>query len=294
MTHIIPCDYKKIFQDRTIFITGVGRSGTTIFGKILASMAPTYYIFEPSLTRWVAKEGWTDERAEMFRGILFEDYFLPEIQGRVNPNPNDWTYWKNHWTGNEIRTRWENLRRRKDAVEFIENEKPYFIIKNPEAQPLMDGIRNLLPGVFFVHILRHGLDVVSSTMERGWFTDDYCNSAIIEWMQPHEKCNIPWYIDKRSKELWPYWNPATRSACSWRCLTLAGENADLQFKYEDFKQNPVEFLKSFSLKPTQLTKKHVKSVLEFKDRDEKIDITEIDEPERSKFEKVLYHLNYEL
>ena len=293
MNHIIPCNYKKIFQDRTIFITGVGRSGTTIYGKILASMSPTYYIFEPSFTRWVAKEAWkSEERMEMFRGILFEDYFLPEIQGRVNPNPNDWTHWKNHWTAKEIKIRWENLKRRKDAIDFIENENPYFIIKNPEAQPLMDGIKRLLPGVYFVHILRHGLDVVSSTMERGWFTDDYCNNAIIEWMQPHEKCNIPWYIDRESKTLWPYWNPATRSACVWRCLSLAGVNADLQFKYEDFKREPTEFLK-FPLKTTPLTEQHIQSVLNFEDRDKKIDIEEIDEPERTKFQKVLHQFDYQ-
>ena len=38
---------KELFKNKTLIITGVGRSGTTLLGKVIGSMTPVFYLFEP-------------------------------------------------------------------------------------------------------------------------------------------------------------------------------------------------------------------------------------------------------
>ena len=42
-------DFQPLTEDRLIIITGVGRSGTTFFGKILSTFQDVEYDFEPLL-----------------------------------------------------------------------------------------------------------------------------------------------------------------------------------------------------------------------------------------------------
>ena len=96
----IAIDYKGILKDRVIIITGVGRSGTTLLGKILGSMRPAQYFFEPTALKWLPFLPTVlplDDDAEYvydaLRATLVEDYILPQIQGRnLNLNPLDDSY----------------------------------------------------------------------------------------------------------------------------------------------------------------------------------------------------------
>ena len=71
-------DYKAIFKDRVVIITGVGRSGTSILGKLLGSMQPSHYLYEPAILKLMPAIAGDNELG----AILFEDYFLPLVQGR--------------------------------------------------------------------------------------------------------------------------------------------------------------------------------------------------------------------
>ena len=102
----LPADYEAIFRDRVLFITGTGRTGTTILGRLIATMSPVYYLFEPALLLLC---DW--EKGDFIRATLFEDYFLPEIHGRCNPNPNDWTHWGHTWGKAEVENRWKSVRK---------------------------------------------------------------------------------------------------------------------------------------------------------------------------------------
>jgi hypothetical protein len=298
----LPTDYKSIFKDRVLYITGTGRSGTTILGKILSSMRPVVYLFEPALPRvfdleWV-RNGMPDYRhlLESIRASLFEDFILPQIQGRLSMNPFDWTYWRNSHTQQEITKMHQDMRRRSDAMKWIKESKPLLVIKNPEAQPSVGGLRLLFPGIRFIHMIRNGLDVVQSCMERGWFQDDYQPIDFVT------ESGAPWYVqDGISRKMWDQWNPETRAACVWRCTTeampiICNEDIETHYyeafcEYPDTAVNLIEEL--YSIKRTKLTDSHIQDVISYQQEDKpEVPIDSIMEPERTKFLKLMNKLGY--
>ena len=221
-------DYLEMFRNRVIYITGVGRSGTTIVGQLFASMRPAYYLFEPAILRPPFIGNSYDDT---LRRNLFEDYFLHQLHGRYNPNPNDWTFYKNFITEEEIKFLW-NRNRRSDVEEKLKTA--IWVIKNPEAQPNYSVLGTIFPGVQFLNIVRNGIEVVRSSMERGWFTDDY---------QPIDRANDygkAWYLNVEDA-VWEKWNPLTRAAFSWTELMKMSSKRN-SIKYEDFCVDPLSYI----------------------------------------------------
>jgi len=285
----LPTDYEAIFRDRTLIITGTGRSGTTILGQLVATMRPVVYVFEPAVLR-VGVHYET-------RAVLFEDFIIPKICGRVNPNPYDWTFWGNTWDGDELLDRQANVRRRSDALQWIETNDPLFVIKEPEFQHLMPQARKAIPGVLFIHLIRNGLEVVGSAVRRGWFTDDY---------QPIDRCYpktaIPLYADPPSPDLWQKWNAATRAAHVWRTTTIDGRyrcgGGDWGLHYSDMCSGPelvVSNLRSqYGLRPTALTWKAVDEIINHDPQNRPASIDEIMEPEREHFADLMTEIGYDV
>ncbi len=285
----IPFDYDSIFQNRLIIITGVGRSGTTILGKLLGSMQPSYYLFEPTILKFFLPTlaQFSLRHIEFLKATLLEDYFLPLIQKRnINLNIEDDScilHYRNSLTP------WPNLSRRKDAIKYIKKEKPYFIIKTPEFQPLFGSAKQAFPGVKFIEIIRNGNDVICSAMRRGWYGNDF---VVLDWAED----GAIWYIDSESKKHWQKWNPETRAACIWRwcCENIKG----IVLRYEDLLDDPekyILFLESwFLLKRTKITEKHIKAVEEYKSKQYNSILHKIQEPGKSKYIRLMNELGYEI
>jgi len=291
---------KNILKNKLIIITGFSRSGTTILGKVIGSMYPSIYCFEPSLMKYLNTYGITDVPAK----LLFETYFLNEIQGRGNMSPYDDSYSLNYLSWCDVVVGRDKLRRRGDAEKHIIENGYKFICKNTELQYQMEMMSEFFPGVRFVHIIRNGYDAVESAIERGWYTDEYCNAANVEDMVFHYKCDIPRFIDETCWDLWPDWNAETRAACAWRSSVTSGidykhryPDKCVQFRYEDFQLNPRKYAKFFEkqygLKSTQLTETHINGIDDFRPltrRHEYID--KIALPELSKFIKLNKMIGY--
>ena len=288
---------KNILKNKLIVITGFGRSGTTILGKILGSMQPSVYCFEPPIMKYLSEFGLTDVPAK----ILFETHFLQEFQGRGNMNELDWSCSCHYVPPITIDARRRFIARRSNAVEILEEDDYKFILKGTELQHQFELINGLFPGFRFIHIIRNGLASVASAISRGWYTDDYCNSSVVESMMPHFKCDIPYFIDSDCYISWPDWNPETRAACAWRSAVTDGvrykhDNPDrcVQFRYEDFRARPglyAEYLgKKFKLRIMPLTKDHIGAIDSFRSlkilSGFKDHTRSILEPERSKFLKL--------
>jgi hypothetical protein len=252
--------YEEIFKDRVIYITGAGRSGTTIMGKLLGSMRPAHYLFEPFALRAMTYELIQKKR---IRRIVFEDLLLPTIQCRsINWNKKDWTYWGNYMTHDDVQWAWQNLPRRDDVIKYIQRVRPYWIIKNPEAQPIMDELREIFPGVQFVHMIRNGLDVVTSAVKQGWYTDEYCE---------YQGCSF--WVDDEAIEHFDDYDQATKAACVWRCLnnTFLSKRSiihDVNLKYEHLAEAPENIIdqleKLYGLRSTPITRMHIEDIKNFK------------------------------
>ena len=292
---------KEIFKNKTVIITGMGRSGTTILGKIVGSMSPAFYLFEPALTKYIASFPYSD----IFTKILFEDYFLPLIHGRGNSNPHDWSFIGNHEEMADVYNRQARLRRRSDAIKWIEKHNPLWIIKNPEFQYLMEYAHTHLCGVRYIHILRNGINVVRSSMERGWYTNQHCED-IIDQTYKFDDIPVPHFVSEvEDRSLWQKWTPITRSACAWRNLTTAGiqyknRNNDsvIQFRYEDFCKHAERYsnyiAEKLCLTMTKLTARHVGEVFSKPSDDLEIPVSHIEQPERDKFVRLNKQIGYEV
>jgi hypothetical protein len=308
----IPADYDGIFRQRILIITGVGRSGTTILGKVIGSLRPTFYLFEPALMQLIPFLNACAESSErvyslLLQSLLFEDYFLQVIHGRsLNFNVQDDSYIGNYVLQSDIERRWKNLARRGDVLVYLKNEHPLFVIKTPEFQPLCSVAQQAFSQPRFIHIIRDGSDVVSSTVNRGWYTDEYMNTVMIDWVEKRgdkQNCNIPWYLDSESKEHFPRWNQTTRATSIWRSLTESGmafcaENPDhcFQFKYEDFIRSPASFVMQFEevfgLEATEITKHHLDSIKSHGLSQYPSICKDVEEPERDKFVSLMTRLGY--
>jgi hypothetical protein len=300
----LPIPYSEIFDKRTLIIMGVGRSGTTILGKLIASMAPTYYLFEPTIIKTM--------RNEQQLAALFEDYFLPIIQGSQTKygtlhygGPED--YWATSSAMQKQRRK--TLSRRIDAFVHIAEEKPLFVIKTVNSQPYASNFRKVFPNCDFIHIVRNGFDVINSSVVNHWYTNKFYSFGN-DYVYNEGNTHIPWYIEEDMWELWKKWDQITRAAYIWCYLTQLVRET---LQYEELCENPEKTVskieETFPIKRTNLTRMHIDSVerhvpqmeiaraanrLPGNPVYEELTIDMIEEPVRSRFAKVMNKMGYEV
>lgn len=262
-------DCLKYLTDRIIIISGVGRSGTTILGKVIGSMKNVFYLFEPAIMKF-------ENNKEIFRKVLFEDYLLPLVQGRtVNFNPDDWSYIYDYKYPYEIKESYK-LSRKSDALKWLENNNVSFVIKTNDVQNNFHFFKQVFPNCKFIHIIRNGYEVVESSINRGWFKDDY------DYMDHLiENVNMPLYL-KMKINIVDYvnrFNPETRAAIVWSELnrTAYYHKSEPNFyflKYEDLCNNSGREInnitKKFNMELTNLSKIHIESIVNFKKEKKRI------------------------
>jgi len=273
-----PLDYEELFRDRVIIINGVGRSGTTIFGKLLASMQETYYLFEPLFLKF----GLCSVPA-----VIFEDYFLPLVQGRkMDITETDWSYYRNYWMG--MRKVIPNSRQL--ALDHIKKYNSRFIIKTTECY-CQRALTEIFPNVHFVNIVRNGNDTIQSSLARGWYSDEFMKlfpDYVVDG-------KIPLIVEEQEdRDNWDEYNQATRCAVVWR--TSIEHFRGWLIKYEKLLKEPeVTFMRvsnKYELTGSNLTSKYIDEI-----RNHKVsqyeDITDqIQEPEKSKYMELMQRLGY--
>lgn len=303
-------DSDRHLNGKLIVITGVGRSGTTVAGKLLGSMLNAHYLFEPLLVRLATplvgrSTGQArEELAQLFKTVLVEDYIRPLVQGRAtNCNPDDDSYFGNYVSRDDLETRWK-LTRRDASVSPETISRHRYIIKIPEFQKSLSDFQSLFPGARSLHIYRNGLEVIASGISKGWYTDDFLRHSHAEWASGSGQTQYaPWFLSPDDQEAFPRWSPLTRAACCWRTLTSAGiayaarhPNLCWNVRYEDFAEDPEAFVAHgaslFALEPTEITQRHLASVSRFKTGTIAAKLDQIESPERERFSDLMSQLNY--
>ena len=272
-------------DDRLLIINGVGRSGTTILGTLIASLRPVFYVFEPALIKYC-----TD--LSVLKGVLYEDYFLREIHGRGNTNPYDDTYCINYMTKKELHER-RVINRKNESIEKYKKLNPLFVVKTTEYDNLF------LSNVKRIDIIRNGFDVIQSAVNKGWYTDDYCNKHMVYRHYPHWLCNVPVLdgIDHETIVNWPNYSPLTRAACVWRICVNKITCQPKFIRYEDFDPRvfTLEFMQLYDLKGSEKTTEVMKLIESYErtnyQRNENI-LNKIEEPERDSFIFAMESLGY--
>jgi hypothetical protein len=224
----------EVKADRPIYITGLGRSGTTILGKILSLHEDIGFLNEPKLM-WAIAEARTDICGDYYaadgRFMLNADDVLPETQRTIN----------------RILSRYARMVGAKRALD----KYPEFIFR-------IDYLKQISPDAKIIFIARNGYDTVDSvarwSQTRGIQvrerTDDWWGRDDIKWSYLLEQMILPnpeySEVAKLSPEAFDHVN---RAAMEW-ILTMRQALREIEaspeqihrLNYEDLVQQPVEQL----------------------------------------------------
>jgi len=315
---VLPPDYDDIFNNRILFITGSGRSGTTIFARFLCSHSPVCYIHEPQILRstpvlFQLMGSGKHQVGNLLKAVLFEDHILQRIHGRnVNFNELDISFAGNYEPITEVKERWSRFRRRADVIEYLTNEKILIVVKMPDIQPVMEALKKIFNDALFIHCIRNGLSVIGSSLHRrGWYTQEYFDSAYLDWCARDAETgsHVPWIIDHESRKLFVGWNNITKAACLWRTQGEAGvrfaerhPESIQEIHYEKFMESVHETLQStdrwidarfgIQLKPTPITEKALEATQKYDYRQYESVEDRIEEPELEKFQRLMRFWKY--
>jgi hypothetical protein len=220
--------------DRPIYITGLGRSGTTILGKILSLHEDIGFLNEPKLM-WAIAEARTD---------ICGDYHASD--GRFLLNAEE-VQLKSQRTINRVLARYARLVGAKRALD----KYPEFIFR-------IEYLKRILPDAKIIFIARNGCDVVASVanwsqtkgVRVGKRTDDWWGRDDAKWNYLHKQLiqANPEYseVAKLRPEAIDHVN---RAAMEW-VLTMrqglhefeARPEQIYRLNYEDLVQQPVDQL----------------------------------------------------
>ena len=207
----------KILQ-KTTWITGSARSGTTILGKILSTLKGVEYAFEPEifyslipLIHNVEKKYWTN----IYETYLIEDLFCNLFLGRkINLKKNDDSSIYNSLNKKQINQKLHISLRRKEFDSFLKKNKKMLIIKIPDLARSLVKLQNYYPQNKFIVIQRNKSDIISSIIKKGWFKkgnihtpEIYNNKYWLEpklyrsWINANENIKANIYVDMIEKNL---------------------------------------------------------------------------------------------
>lgn len=322
----LPCDYKGLFKDRMVIITGVGRSGTTAMGELIASFNPVCFAYEPIIIKLMIPK--TSADRQLLRALLFEDYYFPVIRGRriirnvyeedlldnlpvaaertyvLDFLQNNYHNGKSHIPLNDYL-----VDRTKDGVELslfaaqgsrrAVSSSQTFVIKMPDYNMLFDNGMEVFPGVKYINMIRNGLNVVASTQKHRWYSDVDLEHFLMEWTEDMG-VNVPWYLDEETKKHWAKWSPVTRSASIWRWCAEHGTVGDkypgIDIRYEDLCKDPIkviDFMKDWlDLEPTGITYEVAQAISEHELSEYDSILDQIEQPEKDKFVREMEKLGY--
>lgn len=304
---ILTTDYHRIFNKRLVIVEGVSRSGTSILGKVVGSLKNVIFSYEPRIIRFLptlVKSRLIDfePASNLLKGIFFEDYYLQLIQGRnLNIRKSENSYSGNYEHLKALEERWLKYKRRKHVLDDIYKGKFIFALKMSELSPLLLVLEKIFEGMKLIYIIRNGNAVISSSLERGWYSDEYLNNYMNEWAWQGQP-KVPWFIPACDIEKFQNWNRETRIAYIWRTLVkmqrdyAKGKKNCLELRYEDLVLNPegVTTLceKFLGSRRTKITSKHILAIKRHKLTEHPDLVRKIDREEAPLFEKCMRELNY--
>lgn len=202
----------KLMQ-QAIFVTGAGRTGTTITGQLVHSLEGVEYSFEPPVTFGLLalidslpEEAWK----LLFELYLFEDLFVEAMSGRrLTFNPRDTSYIYRVKTRDEIEQRFVAPRRRTEFFQLLERQR--LACKITDLVPRLSQVAKWYVAAKFVVLVRNPMDVVSSIIDRGWFSDRTLTGTPAIWpFYRVGKYQIPFWLKPDDRREWLGLNEVNR------------------------------------------------------------------------------------
>lgn len=249
-------DFDKIGESLTL-LTGVTRSGTSFFGKVLGSFSNLEYDFEPMNLIWIpamSKHGaMAPEAAGEFALSYVCELFIDKVLCRsYSMRPSDDSCILKYRSLEEIHERWDMLKNRGDALKYAAEKNIGFAMKMPNAQFFYSFYREVFPKIRFIHMVRHPFDVAQSVKTKGWMRDELLFAPASTFFKTKVKVgkknlSAPFWLDSESAENFFDADEFSRGLIYWRIVmqahlysTAFKEKPPLamEIKYEDLVSHP--------------------------------------------------------
>jgi hypothetical protein len=147
---------------------------------------------------------------------LHEDLLLESALGRkANLRPGDDSLILNSMPWAELHSRWQNIRNRDDAIQYISDRQLRLAFKTPSVIDAIPFFEAALPESKFLLIMRDGRDVVKSIIKKRWLSDaglegNYWPYKMIDGIK------APHLVEDSMIGAWSKMNEATRACYLWR------------------------------------------------------------------------------
>ena len=186
-----------------IFITGCTRSGTTMMGQLVSSLSTVEYAEEPPMIRILLSLIHKLPKKIFkffFEGYIFEEHMMFTIPGRkINLNKFDQSSIYNSKSINEIEKRLNKSYRRLEIFPKALKSTP--ALKLPEVSSNLKLLFKYYPEMRIIIMLRNPESVLSSMIQKEWYTDKALYGRHGQWLFLDEKIskkgNTPDWLKKK-------------------------------------------------------------------------------------------------
>lgn len=238
-------------------VTGVCRSGKTLFSRLISSHDRIEYIDEP----------WTLMTIPILNGMNLIDKEVAQkiMNARIDELMNDVillrqanfrpgdlsTIWQQQ-TPSSIFERLIGLQSRRDVDKYIKEHKPILLCVLSETIPFIPFLFETFPKCKIIHVIRHPIDVAQDVDDKKWFSSENLrkpsnNVLYRKTGLGNETYYFPWWVKKGDERYFLNLNDFAKGLYYWRRLLKNNndkrgypENAYKEIKYERLTEN-VEF-----------------------------------------------------
>lgn len=218
-----------------IVVTGIFRSGTTITGKLVATLKGAEYAYDPPLLfhlSALARLGTvkTGELLSLMKVYLYYDYFLNYIYGRYNfRSVDNGSCVLNFKPYKEVIDRWVSVSSSLDAIAMKSEGHVRFAFKFCSLYKILEVLIQEYPSIAVVDVRRDLRRVVVSMAAKKWFFEESLkidSSVMWPFYRRNGRIKVPYFVDEPDIDLWMNWNDFTRTA--YMCCRYAEEK--VQFR----------------------------------------------------------------
>jgi hypothetical protein len=203
--------------EEMVVITGIPRSGTSIFGQLVGSFDPVEYAYEPPMVNYFDamlrhKQMDPETVEDIFLPYLYFDHFASYLHGRgYSFREGDFSYILGMKTLPEILEQWNTVQGLGDAIE--RGPEYTFSFKYPGFYDLLSVLYDANPSIKVLDLGRNLDRIAASMYDKEWFSDQTLQpNSPGRW--PYHETNgiqVPYLVAEEDVEWWQKMTPSTRT-----------------------------------------------------------------------------------
>lgn len=223
--------------EEMVIVTGIPRSGTSIFGQLVGSLATVEYAYEPPMVNYFDatlrhKEIPPETVEDIFLPYLYYEHFASYLHGRsYSFREGDFSYILGMKTLPEILEQWNTVHGLGDAIE--RGPEYTFSFKYPGFYDLLSVLYDANPSIKVLDIGRNLERIATSMYDKQWFSDQTLQPGSPGRWPYHQTdgIQVPYLVAEDDVEWWQQMSSSTRTI--YICNRFAEDRLAFTNQYGD-------------------------------------------------------------